>query len=220
MRFCVFDTETTGLPKGSRAPWFKHELWPHIVQMSWLVYDTEEGGIVEDKDRVIRINPEIEITEKSIEKHGITMEISQNSEYTMPGILKEFGNSISKCDVIIAHNITFDDNVIKCEFSRNGVYNYMDRYEGEKYCTMRNSTKICKIKKVWPNGNVTLKWPTLEELHHHLFRNNPTNLHNSLVDIFVCFRCFYKIKYDKDVLREDSGLRAYYNALCQKRYTY
>ena len=51
MRFCIFDTETTGLPKGSRAPWYKHKLWPHIVQMSWLVYDTEKGGIIEDKDR-------------------------------------------------------------------------------------------------------------------------------------------------------------------------
>ena len=100
--------------------------------MSWLVYDTEKGGIIEDKDRVIRIDPDIEITEKSIEKHGITKEISQNSEYTMADILREFGNSISKCDAIIAHNITFDDNIIN-EFSRNGIHNYMDKYRGEKH---------------------------------------------------------------------------------------
>jgi len=219
MRFCIFDTETTGLPKGGKAPFYKTDYWPYVVQISWLIYDTKEGGIIEDKDRIIKIDPNIEITPKSIEKHGITMERSQASEYSMKDVLIEFGASMKKCDVVVAHNIIFDDNVLKCEYHRNNVHNYMDKYRGEKYCTMKKSEKICKIKKVWPNGNVTYKWPTLDELHYFYFRNNPTNLHNSLVDIFVCFRCFYKLRFDKDVLREDSGLRAYYNSLCQKRYT-
>jgi DNA polymerase III epsilon subunit-like protein len=219
MRICIFDTETTGLPTGGKAPWFKTEYWPYIVQISWLVYDTEQGCVVDDKDRIIKIDPNIEITPKSIEKHGITMERSQASEYLMKDVLIEFGNAIKRCDILVAHNIVFDDNVIKCEYHRNNIMNFMDKFRGEKYCTMRKSEKICKIQKVWPNGNVTYKWPTLDELHYFYFRNNPTNLHNSLVDIFVCFRCFYKLKFDKDVLREDSGLRAYYNSLCQKRYT-
>ena len=218
MRFCIFDTETTGLPKGYNAPWYKGDLWPYIVQFSWLVYDTEEGMIIDDKDKVIKIDPNIEITPESIEKHGITMEISQASDYTIKDALIDFGNAIKECDVVVAHNIKFDDNMIKCEYQRNGVYNFMDHFEGMKFCTMKKSVKICKIKKISKTGNVYYKWPTLEELHYNLFRQKPTNLHNSLVDIFVCFRCFYKIKYDKDVLRASSGLRSYYNALCQKRY--
>jgi DNA polymerase III epsilon subunit-like protein len=218
MRFCIFDTETTGLPKGYNAPWYKHEYWPYIVQMSWLVYDTDEGCIVDDKDRIVRIDPNIEIEEGSIEKHGITREISQASEYTIDDVLREFGHAISQCDIIVAHNIKFDKNVVKCEYSRAGLRNAMDLYRGIKFCTMKNSIEVCKIKKISKNGKSYHKWPTLEELHHHFFRNNPTNLHNSLVDIFVTFRCFYKLKFDKDVLRENVGLRAYYNGLCQKSY--
>ena len=218
MRFCIFDTETTGLPKGYNAPWYKLDNWPYIVQMSWLIYDTEEGGVIDDKDRVIRIDPDIEITPESIEKHGITKELSQASCYTIVDVLREFGHAISKCDIIVAHNIKFDKNVVKCEYARNGMRNYMDLYRGHLFCTMMNSIEVCKIVKISKCGKPYNKWPTLEELHHHFFRNNPTNLHNSLVDIFVCFRCFYKLKFDKDVLRESSGLRAYYNGLCQKSY--
>ena len=52
-----------------------------------MIYDTKQGGIIEDKDRIIKIDPDIEITPKSIEKHGITMERSQASEYSMKDVL-------------------------------------------------------------------------------------------------------------------------------------
>jgi len=218
MKFCIFDTETTGLPKGYNAPWYKTDMWPYIVQISWLVFDTELGCIVDDKDRIVNISPNIEISKESIEKHGITREISMASEYTINDVLRDFGHAINQCDIIVAHNIHFDKNVIMCEYERTGMINFMERYRGIKFCTMKKSIEVCKLKKIGKNGKPYYKWPTLEELHHHLFRNNPTNLHNSLVDIFVCFRCFYKLKFDEDVLRENVGLRAYYNALCQKSY--
>ena len=101
MRFCIFDTETTGLPKGGKAPFYKTDCWPYVVQISWLIYDTKQGGIIEDKDRIIKIDPDIEITPKSIEKHGITMERSQASEYLMKDVLVEFGVSMKKCDIIV-----------------------------------------------------------------------------------------------------------------------
>ncbi len=218
MKFCIFDTETTGLPKGSKAPWYKHHLWPHIVQMSWLTYDTDTGEM-HCVDRIVNIGPEIEITEGSIEKHGITHKMSLESEYKITDVLKEFTDVLESSDMIVGHNIDFDRNVLMCEYSRNNLKNTMEYYDKMlMYCTMRNSIDVCKIKKEWPNGNVTYKWPTLEELHYTLFRNNPINLHNSLVDIFVTFRCFYKLKFDKDILRENVSLRSYYNELCQKSY--
>ncbi len=36
------------------------------------------------------------------------------------------------------------------------------------------------------------KWPTLLEFHQHLFNSVPENLHNSIVDVLVCLRCFLK----------------------------
>ena len=36
------------------------------------------------------------------------------------------------------------------------------------------------------------KWPTLLEFHQHLFDTIPDNLHNSIVDVLVCLRCYLK----------------------------
>ena len=36
------------------------------------------------------------------------------------------------------------------------------------------------------------KWPTLLEFHKHLFDTIPDNLHNSIVDVLVCLRCYLK----------------------------
>ena len=46
MRVLVFDTETTGLPKSKFISPDTLNLWPHIVQFSFVIYDTEENDIV------------------------------------------------------------------------------------------------------------------------------------------------------------------------------
>jgi DNA polymerase III epsilon subunit-like protein len=38
------------------------------------------------------------------------------------------------------------------------------------------------------------KFPRLSELHQTLFGTVPENLHNSLIDVLVCLRCFLKIR--------------------------
>lgn len=38
------------------------------------------------------------------------------------------------------------------------------------------------------------KFPKLSELHQHLFGYIPENLHNSLIDVLVCLRCFLKLR--------------------------
>ena len=43
------------------------------------------------------------------------------------------------------------------------------------------------------------KFPRLDELHKILFGNIPANLHNSLIDVLVCLRCFLKIRCCVDV---------------------
>ena len=45
MRYIVFDTETTGLPKNKKAPVEQFELWPQIVQFSWLIFDDAKQTI-------------------------------------------------------------------------------------------------------------------------------------------------------------------------------
>ena len=41
MKVLVFDTETTGLPKERFASFKDTHLWPHIMQLSFMMYDTD-----------------------------------------------------------------------------------------------------------------------------------------------------------------------------------
>ena len=61
------------------------------------------------------------------------------------------------------------------------------------------------------------KPPKLVELHQELFHSTPNNLHNSLIDVLVCFRCFYNMVYEKDLFdgKEHPELQDYYNTLCR-----
>ena len=55
MKFIVFDTETTGLPKNKKAPVEESELWPYIVQFSWLVFDDSTQKISKINDHIIKL---------------------------------------------------------------------------------------------------------------------------------------------------------------------
>ena len=60
-------------------------------------------------------------------------------------------------------------------------------------------THITKLKRLTKYNKQVSKYPKLVELHEKLFETRPKNLHNSLVDVFACFRCFYKMYFNKDV---------------------
>ena len=68
------------------------------------------------------------------------------------------------------------------------------------YCTMQESVDFCDIKAFDRQGNEYVKYPKLVELFEKLFHSTPKNLHNSLNDVLVCLRCFYMLKYKKDLL--------------------
>ena len=45
--------------------------------------------------------------------------------------------------------------------------------------------------------------------YEKLFNEVPNNLHNSLNDVLVCFRCYYKLRYNMDILQEDDKMRGF-----------
>ena len=55
MLVLCFDTETTGLPEGRHISIYETAKWPHIVQLSFMVYDTEKREVVQEYDEIIRI---------------------------------------------------------------------------------------------------------------------------------------------------------------------
>jgi DNA polymerase III epsilon subunit-like protein len=201
MKVLIFDTETTGLPqRGAKIP--HTQLFPYIVQFSWLVYDDTTMRITNINNHIVKLPEGMDIPQESTQIHGITNEVMRESGEDIKIILKNFQQAVRESQILIAHNIKFDDNMVQCECIRNNMPNIMTENPAKiHYCTMKYGKNITKIEtesKFQP-GTTYLKAPKLFELHKHYFNTVPQNLHNSLVDIFVCFRCFHVMVYNKDL---------------------
>ena len=212
MRILVFDTETTGLPKSKFISPDTLDLWPHIVQFSYIIYDTLLNDIVDSKDYIIKVSENILISEESSKIHGITNEISRSKGFQISVVLNEFFRYLRSVDKLIGHNIEFDINMIKIELLRliNSKHSseqiklykydlhYLTNFK-DICCTLKESIEFCNIQLNDRHGKPYLKYPKLIELHEKLFEKSPNNLHNSFNDILVTLRCFMKLKHDIDL---------------------
>lgn len=213
MKIIVFDTETSGLPKSRIITPNTIHLWPFIVQFSYIMFDTDTNTILKSYDSIIKLKPYNVISEDSIEFHGITQEISAAKGINIDTVLFTFINDLNNADMIVAHNVEFDLNMIRVELLRleQGALDLKLELELRKamfedqtnyYCTMRESVDLCKIEKENSRGTY-YKFPTLTELHKHLFAVEPKHLHNSFHDILCTIRCFIKMKYNQDIVEQN-----------------
>lgn len=215
MRVIVFDTETTGLPKFRKAHPSKSELYPYICQFSWLVYDDKTNEFY-TRDYIIKLPKGVTIPEVCIKIHGITNEKMLSEGVDIKEVLKEFTRDWLKCQILIAHNFDFDNRVIQAEYFRNEPINWLGRHRKIEYCTMNYGKKFTNIQLPSKfNSGTYQKPPKLIELHKELFSSEPSNLHNSLVDVLACFRCYFKMVYGKDILDENIN-KTFYNYYKEK----
>ena len=184
--YLFFDTETTGLPIRYNAPLERLNNWPRLVQLAWLIYDDNEQ-CVDERKYIIRPNGFI-IPERAAKIHGITTERALRDGVDIVPILKEFSISIEKTDVVVAHNIDFDEKIIGSEFIRYNIEHGL--FNTKRICTMRSSTNYCKI----PNNYGKYKWPNLKELHQKLFKCDFPNAHDALEDVRACAKSFFELK--------------------------
>ena len=230
MKICVFDTETTGLPKSKIINDLSLSLWPHVVQFSYIIYDTELKKIIKTVDLIIRIPENINISDEVSDIHGITNFISQSSQYKIEDALIHFSNDYLNygIDLIVGHNLSFDINMLKVELMReigpiidttnkrhfSQLLNSLNNINSESpespnlYCTMQKSIELCNLKTKNRYGKEYLKFPKLNELHMKLFNSSPRNLHNSLNDVLICLRCYYMLEHKVDIIEIDSEIKS------------
>ena len=182
MKLLIFDTETTGLPKMKLLK-ETVEFWPFMVQFSFLLFDIDSYSY-QEFDYVIKCPTPIE----NDHIHGITSSMNKQRGFDFADIYPIFEECYKQADLCIGHNLSFDIEMLRAECFRIGKEFVMDI---PSYCTMKSSTKLCAL----PN----MKWPTLLELHRHLFQESPSDLHNSMIDVWACLRCYIKIMYQYDI---------------------
>jgi DNA polymerase III epsilon subunit-like protein len=211
----VFDTETTGLPKTNQKPnkWNTH-LFPHIVQFSWFIFDTNLKKIIKTCDYIIKLPDGIEIPIEATNVHGISEKMSLEQGIDIKVALREFTKDLHDSHYLVAHNINFDKKVVSVEYLRNNCIDWMSRHRKIEYCTLANSINVCKIEKISKANRKYFKWPKLMETHEKLFKTIPNNLHNSLIDIYVCFRCFHMLAFGQDINKINPRFSREFNQLC------
>ena len=102
-------------------------------------------------------------------------------------VLQQFQSLISESEILVAHNISFDEKIVGAEFLRAGMKNTIT--SKKKICTMQSSTDFCAI-----NGPYGYKWPKLSELHYKLFNSYFEEAHNAANDISATAKCFWELK--------------------------
>lgn len=186
--YLFFDVETTGIPINWKASYTETENWPRIIQIAWMLIDEFE--------QVIEINSEIikptnfVIPTSSIKIHGITTEQAMKVGKDLDSVLTSFKKSMELATLVVAHNISFDINVVGAEFYR--LYKHNPLTEIKSFCTMESSLNICKIR----NGG-GYKYPKLQELYSFLFNQNYHQTHDALSDTIATSKCFFEIKRKK-----------------------
>jgi DNA polymerase III epsilon subunit-like protein len=183
--YLFFDTETTGLPRNWKAPVTDLNNWPRLVQLAYLYYD-KNGNKISGGDFIIK--PEgFTIPSDASRIHGITTQKAINEGKPILSVLQTFKALVDQADILVAHNISFDEKIVGAEFLRAGMTNPIP--QKRKICTMETTTNFCAI-----DGPYGYKWPKLSELHYKLFKTGFEESHNAAADITATVKCFWELK--------------------------
>lgn len=186
--YIVFDTETTGLPKKWNAPITDFNNWPRMVQIAWKVFD--KNGVEIDSQNLI-IKPQgFTIPDEAIAIHRITNEKAKDRGISLSVALEKFSKAVSENKHLIAHNITFDENVVGCELLREGMYNCVP--DINHIDTMKLTTDFVAIPAL--RGKPGFKFPSQSELHQKLFNKGFEDAHDALADVTALARIFFELQ--------------------------
>ncbi|MDR0620303.1 MAG: 3'-5' exonuclease [Deltaproteobacteria bacterium] len=146
MRFVVFDTETTGFNPGS------------ICQLSYILHD-DRIGLLGGRNYYFTVD----YVEPGAQKiHGLSVtKLNQLSGgQTFHAHASDIAADFNSCQLLVAHNVSFDSRFIKAEFKRARV----TLRTSESFCTMKELADVCQLSYSG-FGN---KWPKLGELARRL----------------------------------------------------
>lgn len=181
MNYLFFDTETTGKPKNYDSPAFDTDNWPRLVSFAYILSD-ETGDIIK-KDAFI-VKPDGYEIHKDVENvHGISTELANREGIDINDALNIIESLIDEAGILVGHNISFDINVVDCEFYRYREKLYLDNMPYR--CTMKESVSYCALPK--------LKYPKLQDLYTKLFGKQFKDAHNAMADIQATFECFWEL---------------------------
>ncbi|NCT09554.1 MAG: DNA polymerase III subunit alpha [Flavobacteriia bacterium] len=195
--YLIFDTETTGLPKSWNAPITDTDNWPRCIQIAWQLHDAM-GNLIEHRDFLIKPDG-FNIPFDAERIHGISTELAQEQGISLEEGLALFNQVLQKTSFVVGQNVSFDINILGCEFHRLGIQNNLTKLPFLDTCTEKSAT-LCKLSG---GRGGKFKLPTLTELHKHLFAVDFEEAHNATADVEATTRCFLELIRLKEFTKEE-----------------
>ena len=192
----VFDTETSGLP--TRASRFKRYADPftetsrydsaRMVELAYVTYlvSDEKGEapkLIDQRSTLVRPDDTFTITNDDI--HGIPHAFAANHGRPLRDVLVDFVSAVERSDVVVSHNIEFDQNIVCAEMVRANMIQTARTFmspETRFVCTMKLAMEIFSLTR----------FPTLKHLYEITHPSSPrwTQAHRAMDDALRAADCY------------------------------
>lgn len=183
MKVFVFDTETTWFIDKKKS---NIDDQPYIIQFAWIYWEIKNWEWKEIKKINQMIKPKISIPYEASQIHHI-YDIDIKNEFPIENYIDVFLKIINESDVIVWHNIEFDEEMIKLELKRlNREFEYNPK---QVLCTMKQTVDFCALLWNWSK----YKYPKLWELYKKLFWEYFTWWHDAIVDVEATLKIFIEL---------------------------
>lgn len=233
-KILVFDTETTSLPEKKYNSFDKQkeheqkmlsvselkkegnswstelEKYPSIIQLAYILYDTDNPSNSKIFNKYIDIPESINISSESQKIHGISKEkiglMDLFKKASIEDSLNEFMDDFNEADIVVGHNVDFDRRMIVAELLRlskeKNMPHIKEIMKDENFeCTQEITTPICnlkvKLQYVDPETKIPkyiykIKSTKLIEAYEHYFGYRPAgeHMHDAIIDVVVCLRVY------------------------------
>ncbi|GAA3975061.1 hypothetical protein GCM10022210_26850 [Mucilaginibacter dorajii] len=188
------DTEASGLPIKWDQPYSADENWPHVLQVSWLIYDKHKQ-IIKQQDHYINENG-VTITPAASNIHGLTPQFLTLNGKPMAQVLQLLVADVQQYQpMLTGHFIRLDYYLLGAAFYRSAMENPLNKLP--VFCTMVATTQLI-------NRPLT-RHLRLEELYYMLFGSNLQNQHNALHDAEATAACFFELRHRGEI--SDKSIR-------------
>lgn len=197
----VYDTETTGLYRHRLGA--AHPGQPELVQLAYVLID---GEGIERASGSMLVVTDGDIPAAATNIHGIDKEMVMKYGVPLKSALSIFSWHLTSADVLVGHNISFDDNIISSCYYRIGSGDSVLKFsQMERYCTANLSRPVVKCPptaKMMAVGRTSWKKPKLTEAYKHFSGKDLEGAHDAMVDVRATALVFENLWTDhNDVIR-------------------
>lgn len=195
MLVLVYDTETTGLARGTD---YTSPNMPFLASITAILYDDMAHRVVASINSMVQPDGWT-MPEEAGQVNGLTNEALQQLGIPAPILLPACVALMSKANLCVAHNIDFDSKVIAAALWRHIIKedSEITAHKTVKewltfpsYCTMQESKHI--VNALDKRGRI--KYPKLTEAYKFFFDRELDRAHSANADAIATLEIYLALK--------------------------